>query len=70
MYRRKLIAHKHMYSSILTSIKDTLYENSDETKEHGERMAILAKSLANALIVKQVLVPIERRHNEGQITNA
>jgi HD-GYP domain-containing protein (c-di-GMP phosphodiesterase class II) len=49
MYRRKLIAHKHMYSSILTSIKETLYENSDETREHGERMAILAKSLAQAL---------------------
>jgi diguanylate cyclase (GGDEF)-like protein/PAS domain S-box-containing protein len=49
MYRRKLIAHKHMYGSILTSIKETLYEKSDETREHGERMAILAKSLANAL---------------------
>ncbi len=49
MYRRKLIAHKHMYGSILTSIKETLYEKSDETREHGERMAILAKSLAHVL---------------------
>ncbi len=49
MYRRKLIAHKQMYSTILTSIKDTLYEKSDETREHGERMAILAKSLAHAM---------------------
>ncbi len=49
MYRRKLIAHKQMYGSILASIKETLYEKSDETREHGERMAILAKSLAHAL---------------------
>ena len=49
MYRRKLIAHKQMYGTILTSIKETLYEKSDETREHGERMAILAKSLAHVL---------------------
>ncbi len=49
MYRRKLIAHKQMYNSILTSIKETLYEKSDETREHGERMAGMARSLARAL---------------------
>ncbi len=49
MYRRKLIAHKQMYDSIIAAIKQTLYEKSDETREHGERMAILARSLAHAL---------------------
>ncbi len=49
MYRRKLIAHKHLYNSVLASIKHTLYEKSDETREHGERMAVLARSLAQAL---------------------
>ncbi len=49
MYRRKLLAHKDLYTTVLTSVKETLYENSDETKAHGERMAALAKIMGDRL---------------------
>ena len=49
MYRRKLTAHKHLYQSVLQSIRSTLYDISNETPSHGERMAELAKSIATVL---------------------
>ncbi len=49
MYRRKLLARNGMHSVLLNSIKTTLYEKSNETKEHGDRMAVLAKKLGKIL---------------------
>ncbi|MEA4895547.1 MAG: diguanylate cyclase [Oscillospiraceae bacterium] len=49
MYRRKLLEYKSLHSSIITSIKTTMYEKSHETEEHTERMAALAKKLGGIL---------------------
>ena len=43
MYRRKLLERKSKYSSILTSIKTTMYEKSHETEEHENRLVELSK---------------------------
>ena len=49
MYRRKILEHRSLHSSILTSIKKTMLEKSDETEAHAERLAQLAKELGRAL---------------------
>ena len=49
MYRRKLLAHKSLHSDILTSIKMTMFEKSNETQEHAERLIILSKKLGKAM---------------------
>jgi len=50
MYRRKMLSRNGgTHSSLLNSIKTTLYEKSNETKEHGDRMALLAKKLGQIL---------------------
>lgn len=49
MYRKKLLEYKSFHSSIMYSIKTTLFEKSNETQEHAERMADLSKKLGNAL---------------------
>ncbi len=45
MYRRKLLEHKSLHSNILGSIKTTMFEKSNETEEHAERLAELSKKL-------------------------
>ncbi|PKM73614.1 MAG: hypothetical protein CVU91_04845 [Firmicutes bacterium HGW-Firmicutes-16] len=45
MYRRKLLEYKSIRSSIMSSIKTTMYEKSHETEEHTERLADLSKKL-------------------------
>ena len=71
MYRRKLNAHKQMYGAILHSIRETLFEKSDETREHGERMAILARDLAQALNLSkedaQALELASMMHDIGKV---
>ncbi|MFB0920779.1 MAG: diguanylate cyclase [Oscillospiraceae bacterium] len=49
MYRRKLLEHKSLHSSIISSIKTTLYEKSHETEKHAERLAGLSKKLGSIL---------------------
>ena len=46
---RKLLAKKSMHNAILSSIKATLYEKSNETEEHCERMARWARALGEAM---------------------
>ncbi len=46
---RKLLVKKSMHNAILTSIKATLYEKSNETEEHCERMARWARALGEAM---------------------
>lgn len=49
MYRRKLLEHESLHSSILSSIKTTMYEKSHETEEHTERLADLSNKLGDVL---------------------
>ncbi len=43
MYRKKLLQSKSTHSSIIASIKSTMFEKSHETAEHAERMVQLSK---------------------------
>jgi diguanylate cyclase (GGDEF)-like protein/PAS domain S-box-containing protein len=49
MYRMKLFEHKSIHSSIISSIKATMFEKSNETEEHSERIAKLSKKLGETL---------------------
>lgn len=49
MYRRKLLEHKSIHNAILTSIKTTMYERSQETEEHSERLALYARLIGREL---------------------
>ncbi len=49
MYRRKLLKHQTMRSSLLTTIKELLFSKGSETKEHADRMAKLANMLGKEL---------------------
>lgn len=49
MYRLKLFDSKSIHSSIISSIKTTLFEKSNETEAHAERLAKLSKKLGMAL---------------------
>lgn len=49
MYRHKLLEHKSLHSAIISSIKTTLFEKSNDTEEHAERMAALSKKLGKAV---------------------
>ena len=46
MRRRKMLNRDSSHSSILTSIKATMYERSQETQEHATRLARISKSIA------------------------
>ena len=45
MYRRKLLKHQSIRSTLLSTIKELLFSKSNETMEHADRMANLAKKL-------------------------
>lgn len=49
LYRKKLLEYKSLHSSIVSSIKTTMYEKSHETEEHTERMAGLSNHLGKVL---------------------
>jgi len=49
MYRHKLLEHNSLHSAILSSIKTAMFEKSNETEEHAERMAQLSAKLGKAL---------------------
>ena len=49
MYRRKLLNHKSIRSTLLTTIKELLFSKGNETKEHADRMASLANMLGMEL---------------------
>ena len=49
MYTRKLLTQKSLHSAVLTSIKATLFEKSNETEEHVERMAVMAVALGKEM---------------------
>src|SRR5665648_497336 len=49
MSRHKLLESKSAHSSIIASIKVIMFEKSQETEEHAERMAQLSKSIGLAM---------------------
>ncbi|MFZ7119524.1 MAG: HD domain-containing phosphohydrolase [Eubacteriaceae bacterium] len=49
MYKLKLLEYKSIHNSIISSIKKTMFEKSNETEEHSERLAELSKKLGKAL---------------------
>jgi len=49
MYKRKMFENQSVSSSILTSLKSTLWEKSHETEEHALRMHAMALKLGQAL---------------------
>lgn len=49
MYRRKLLEGQSLRSSVLASIKTTMFEKSNETVEHAERLVELSKKLGDAV---------------------
>ncbi len=51
MYRRKLLARKGVHSVFLKYIMTTIYEKSNETQEHCQRMVDMAKHLGSLLNV-------------------
>lgn len=49
MYQRKLLEQNSLHSSIISSIRATMFEKSNETEEHGKRMAKLAVKLGKQI---------------------
>jgi len=49
MYRRKLLEHQSIRSTLLSTIKELLFSKSNETMEHAERMAQMARRLGGEL---------------------
>ena len=72
MYRRKLLAQKSLHSAIISSIKTTMFEKSNETEEHAERLAALSKALGRELnLNEEDLVALElvsTLHDIGKIS--
>lgn len=54
MYQRKLLEHNSSHSTIISSIKATMFEKSHETEEHAERLVALSKTVASRLGLSQV----------------
>ncbi|NLV58730.1 MAG: diguanylate cyclase, partial [Clostridiales bacterium] len=53
MYQRKLLEHTSSHSAIISSMKTTMNEKSQETEEHAERLAILTKAVATEMNLPQ-----------------
>lgn len=49
MYKRKLLESKSVRSSIVASVKQTLFERNVESAEHTNRLALLSKQIALAM---------------------
>ncbi len=71
MYRRKLLEHQSIRSTLLSTIKEMLFSKSNETAEHAERMAQLARKLGAELSLNEVdIVSLELMatlHDIGKI---
>ncbi|KAF0092477.1 MAG: hypothetical protein FD141_661 [Fusobacteria bacterium] len=49
MYKQKLLESKSAHSSIIASIKVIMFEKSQETEEHAERIVQLSKDIGQAM---------------------
>ncbi len=52
MYRDKLLQSRSLHSSIISSMKATLFEKSQETEEHAQRMIKLSRAIGNKMKLK------------------
>ncbi len=72
MYKRKLLEHKNYYSSLISSMKTTLFEKSNETAEHAERLASMSKKIGILLNLSEEqlnnLVLLSKLHDIGKIS--
>ena len=49
MYKHKLLEHKSLHSSVISSIKTTMMEKDFQTEEHAERLVLLSSALGRVL---------------------
>ncbi len=49
MYKRKLLEHRSFHSSLLSSIRTTLFEKSHETEAHAKRLVEYSRQLGQEL---------------------
>ena len=72
MYRRKIFEQRSLHSSVLTSMKKTMLEKSDETEAHAERLAALSHRLGRVMnLPDEDLVALEllsTLHDIGKIS--
>jgi diguanylate cyclase (GGDEF)-like protein len=71
MYRNKLLQSKSLHSSIISSMKSTLYAKSQETEEHANRLISLSKAIGLSLDLTDVqlneLELLSTLHDIGKI---
>lgn len=71
MYRHKLLQNKSPHSAIISSMKSTLYEKSQETEEHAHRLIQISKTIGkNMHLVEEQLNELEllsTLHDIGKI---
>ena len=53
MHKQKLLENRSAHSSIISSIRATMFEKSQETEEHAQRLIQLSKSIGMALHLSQ-----------------
>ena len=72
MYRQKLLERESFHSSLLNSLKKSLFERSQETEEHAERLIDLTRMIGKAmgLQVSQLdeLQLLSTMHDIGKIS--
>jgi len=49
MYRYKLLQSKSLHSSIISSMKSTLFEKSQQTEEHAQRLITLSNTIGQSM---------------------
>ena len=71
MFRQKLLQSKSLHSSIISSMKNSLYEKSQETEEHALRLIEISKAFGTKLsLVEEQLTELEllsTLHDIGKI---
>ena len=56
MYRQKLTESRSLRSSIIQSMKKTLFEKSNETQEHGERLKSWSREVGEQLNLSEMAI--------------
>lgn len=60
MYKRKLLEHQSSHSAIIATMKSTMFAISQETEEHANRLAALAKVIGRRLgLSRSELIELE-----------
>lgn len=71
MYRRKLLERNSFHNSLILSIQSTMYEKSQETEQHAERLMHLSSKLGQRLGLTQAeldqLSLLSALHDIGKI---